>query len=51
VPKQGAPHDDISNFVSKVQHAYKTGIAREHAYRPALHDLLKALGEEVAREI
>lgn len=35
----------ISEFVSKVQDAYKTGIAREHAYRPALHDLLKALGD------
>jgi len=37
----------ISDFVSKVQHAYKTGIAREHAYRPALHDLLKALGDDL----
>ena len=37
----------ISDFLSKVQNAYKTGIAREHAYRPALHDLLKALGDDL----
>jgi hypothetical protein len=37
----------IGDFVSKVQDAYKTGIAREHAYRPALHDLLKALGDDL----
>lgn len=37
----------ISNFVSRVQDAFKTGIAREHAYRPALHDLLKALGDDL----
>lgn len=37
----------IADFVSKIQDAYKTGIAREHAYRPALHDLLKALGDDL----
>lgn len=37
----------IADFVSKVQDAFKTGIAREHAYRPALHDLLKALGDDL----
>ncbi|MFN5997180.1 MAG: type ISP restriction/modification enzyme [Paracoccaceae bacterium] len=37
----------IAEFVSKVQDAHKTGIAREHAYRPALHDLLKALGDDL----
>ncbi|MES2844718.1 MAG: type ISP restriction/modification enzyme [Pseudomonadota bacterium] len=37
----------IADFVSRVQDAYKTGIAREHAYRPALHDLLKALGDDL----
>lgn len=37
----------IGDFVSKVQDAYKTGIAREHAYRPALHDLLRALGDDL----
>jgi hypothetical protein len=37
----------ISDFVSKVRDAYKTGIAREHAYRPALHDLLKAVGDDL----
>jgi hypothetical protein len=37
----------IGQFVSRVQDTYKTGIAREHAYRPALHDLLKALGDDL----
>jgi Type ISP C-terminal specificity domain/N-6 DNA Methylase len=37
----------IADFVSKVQDAFNTGIAREHAYRPALHDLLKALGDDL----
>jgi hypothetical protein len=37
----------IADFISKVLDAYKTGIAREHAYRPALHDLLKALGDDL----
>lgn len=37
----------IASFVSKVQDVHKTGIAREHAYRPALHDLLKGLGDDL----
>lgn len=37
----------VADFLSKVQAVHKTGIAREHAYRPALHDLLKALGEDL----
>jgi len=37
----------IADFVSKVQDKFKTGIAREHAYRPALHDLLAALGDDL----
>ncbi|PPD14207.1 MAG: DNA methyltransferase [Methylobacterium sp.] len=37
----------ISNFISAVQAVHKTGIAREHAYRPALHDLLKALADDL----
>lgn len=37
----------ISNFIARVQDVQKTGIAREHAYRPALHDLLKALGDDL----
>jgi hypothetical protein len=37
----------IADFISKVQDACKTGIAREHAYRPALHDLLKELGDDL----
>ena len=35
----------VATFVSQIQIAYNTGIAREHAYRPALHDLLRALGD------
>ena len=37
----------ISDFIARIQDVYKTGIAREHAYRPALHDLLKALGDDL----
>ncbi|MCA2652068.1 MAG: N-6 DNA methylase [Microcystis sp. M065S2] len=37
----------ISVFMSNVKEAYKTGIAREHAYRPALHGLLKSLGDDL----
>jgi len=37
----------ISDFIARVQDVHKTGIAREHAYRPALHDLLKALDPDL----
>lgn len=37
----------INDFISCVQEVRKTGIAREHAYRPTLHDLLKALGDDL----
>ncbi|WP_227287457.1 type ISP restriction/modification enzyme [Boseongicola sp. H5] len=37
----------ISDFIARVQDVHKTNIAREHAYRPALHDLLKALGDDL----
>jgi hypothetical protein len=37
----------VSQFLSAVQDAHKTGIAREHAYRPALHDLFKTLGDDL----
>lgn len=37
----------ISDFIAKVQNVHKTGIAREHAYRPALHDLLSGLSTEI----
>ena len=37
----------INDFITRVQAVQKTGIAREHAYRPALHDLLKALGDDL----
>ncbi|MCU0885628.1 MAG: hypothetical protein MUC44_11910 [Beijerinckiaceae bacterium] len=35
----------VAAFTSEVQHAFKTGIVREHAYRPVLRDLLKAPGD------
>lgn len=37
----------VSDFITRVQAVQKTGIAREHAYRPALHDLLKALDDNL----
>lgn len=37
----------VSTFLSKVQSVAKTGIAREHAYRPALHDLFSSLSDEI----
>lgn len=37
----------ISDFLSKVQAVAKTGIAREHAYRPALHGLFSSLSNEI----
>jgi hypothetical protein len=37
----------VAEFLGKVTEKYKTGIAREHAYRPALEDLLKALGDDL----
>ncbi|MEL7284962.1 MAG: hypothetical protein AAGJ68_10635 [Pseudomonadota bacterium] len=47
VVKKGIFMTLISDFISRVQSVQKTGIAREHAYRPALHDLLKALGDDL----
>lgn len=32
----------ISDFIARVQEVHKTNIAREHAYRPALRNPLKA---------
>lgn len=37
----------VADFISKVQAVHKTGIAGEHAYRPALHDLLKSMGNDL----
>lgn len=37
----------IATFMSEVQKVAQTGIAREHAYRPALSDLLKSLAEGI----
>lgn len=38
---------NVADFIAKVQAVHKTGVAREHAYRPALHDLLKSLGDQI----
>lgn len=47
-PPPKEPHMTIiATFVAAVDAQYRTGIAREHAYRPALHDLLKALGDDL----
>lgn len=37
----------VSDFLNQVQAIRKVEGAREHAYRPALHDLLTALGEDI----
>ncbi|MCC5983939.1 MAG: N-6 DNA methylase [Rhodobacteraceae bacterium] len=37
----------ISDFIARVQAVRKTDIAREHAYRIALHDLLKSLDNDL----
>ena len=35
--------DSLKQYVDEVNKQYKTGIAREHSYRPALKDLLQSL--------
>lgn len=37
----------VRDYLAEVQEKYKTGIAREHAYRPALQKLLEAAGEGI----
>lgn len=37
----------IDKYIEDVQKQYKTGIAREHAYRPALKNMLEELLEDV----
>lgn len=37
----------ISDFISRVQAAYKTGAATEQSYRSALETLFNALAERV----
>lgn len=34
---------DLKQYISELNLQYKTGIAREHSYRPALKDLLQSL--------
>jgi len=29
------PHKSVTEYISKIEEKYKTGQAREHAYRPA----------------
>lgn len=37
----------VEEFIGRVQAVARTGIAGEHAYRPALHDLLKSFDEGI----
>ena len=37
----------IREYLAEVQEKYKTGMAREHAYRPALQTLLESAGEGI----
>lgn len=37
----------VQDYLAEVQEKYKTGIAREHAYRPALQTLLESAGEGI----
>lgn len=37
----------VAEFIKMAQQVHKTGIAGEHAYRPALHDLLAAMGDKI----
>ena len=35
--------DELKLYIDELNKQYKTGIAREHSYRPALKDLLQSL--------
>ena len=35
--------DSLKQYIDELNKQYKTGIAREHSYRPALKDLLQSL--------
>ena len=37
----------IQDYLAEVQEKYKTGVAREHAYRPALQTLLESAGKGI----
>lgn len=37
----------VRDYLAEVQEKYQTGIAREHAYRPALQTLLESAGEGI----
>ena len=37
----------IADFITKIETVHKTGIAREHAYRPALSDLLQRIAHDI----
>jgi len=37
----------VKDYLAEVQEKYKTGVAREHAYRPALQKLLQSAGEGI----
>ena len=34
---------ELKTYIDELNKQYKTGIAREHSYRPALKDLLQSL--------
>ena len=35
--------ESLRQYISELNQQYKTGLAREHSYRPALKDLLQSL--------
>ena len=37
----------VQDYLAEVQEKYQTGVAREHAYRPALQTLLESAGEGI----
>ena len=38
---------DIAGYLEQVRHAYESGHATEHSYRPALHALFKSIDPAV----
>jgi hypothetical protein len=38
---------DLPQFLASVTETYNTGVAREHSYRPAIQQLINALGDDV----
>lgn len=40
---KGMKAESLRQYISELNQQYKTGLAREHSYRPALKDLLQSL--------